>query len=447
MKTKSVLLILAIIVTVNAYSQYYTIELTFTAKSNGQHVVMDSIFIENLSQGGDTTLYLPDTIFVFDFISGINDNESKVENSFSISQNYPNPFTGKTVVDLYLPEKENINMTLRDILGREQVQYENTLNRGNHTFNLHLAGEKFYFLTVSGKYKAKTIKMLNTANNSTGERKYHIEYKHAEVNATGFKSHSERSNFVFALTDILRYTAYGMYGGEVYKSIVIKDPPYLTEYYEFDFIARMPCPGIPTITYGGQVYKTVLIGDQCWMSENLNIGTMVTGEMTDNGIIEKNCSNDDNANCNEYGGLYQWDEMMQYTTTTGTQGICPPDWHIPSDEEWKILEGTVDSQYSVGDWEWNLQSYRGSDAGKKLKSKSDWFSLGNGNDYFGFTGLPANYNGGTKEQLFNFGTAWWVSDEHSSPYAWYRNLHYSEDGICRFNGYKSWELYVRCIKD
>ena len=45
--------------------------------------------------------------------------------------------------------------------------------------------------------------------------------------------------------------------------------------------------------------------------------------MTNNGIIEKYCYDNNPANCAIYGGLYQWNEMMQYTTQQGAQGICP----------------------------------------------------------------------------------------------------------------------------
>ncbi|MCK4980234.1 MAG: hypothetical protein KAS62_07550, partial [Candidatus Delongbacteria bacterium] len=139
----------------------------------------------------------------------------------------------------------------------------------------------------------------------------------------------------------------------------------------------------------GQNYSTVQIGDQCWMAENLNIGTRIDGvdDPADNCIIEKYCYDNDNANCNTCGGLYSWDEMMQYDTTEGIQGICPPGWHIPTDDEWKILEGTVDSQYPVGDPEWDGTSVRGFDAGLNLKSTSGWILNGNGTGLYGFTAL------------------------------------------------------------
>ena len=67
-------------------------------------------------------------------------------------------------------------------------------------------------------------------------------------------------------------------------------------------------------------YPTVSIGTQCWFSSNLNYGQYIPagpgGQVQrDNCTIEKYCYSNSNINpdnCNSFGGLYQWDEMMQY---------------------------------------------------------------------------------------------------------------------------------------
>lgn len=96
----------------------------------------------------------------------------------------------------------------------------------------------------------------------------------------------------------------------------------------------------------GKTYKTVSIGDQVWMAENLNVGIMIQsssggsiadGTSTNNGLIEKYCYNNDPQNCLIYGGLYQWNELMQYTLDSVNQGICPDGWHIPTFTEWEEL--------------------------------------------------------------------------------------------------------------
>ena len=99
---------------------------------------------------------------------------------------------------------------------------------------------------------------------------------------------------------------------------------------------------VTTVTYAGKTYNTFQIGTQCWLRENLDVGGMVLGteEQTDNDTIEKYCYDNNPANCATYG-FYQWDEAMQYDTTQGVQGICPPGWHLPTLVEFQTLSATV----------------------------------------------------------------------------------------------------------
>ena len=57
---------------------------------------------------------------------------------------------------------------------------------------------------------------------------------------------------------------------------------------------------------------------------------------------------------------------MQYVVTQGAQGICPTGSHVPSDNDWKILEvqlGMAQAQADIGNAGW-----RGTDQGTQLKS-------------------------------------------------------------------------------
>jgi len=109
----------------------------------------------------------------------------------------------------------------------------------------------------------------------------------------------------------------------------------------------IPCPGAETVTDAdGNVYNTVLINGKCWMKENLNVGSMINSSMaqTDNGTIEKYCFADDEFNCNLFGGLYQWRELMDYATSEQNQGICPDGWHIPTNDEITSLKNFVNEE-------------------------------------------------------------------------------------------------------
>ncbi|MBN1338691.1 MAG: hypothetical protein JXA03_05170 [Bacteroidales bacterium] len=211
-----------------------------------------------------------------------------------------------------------------------------------------------------------------------------------------------------------------------------------------------PCPGVPTVSYGGQVYNTVLIGDQCWMKENLNIGSMINGinPQSNNGVIEKYCYNDDPAKCALYGGLYQWDEVMQYTMMQGVQGICPAGWHIPTDDEWKTLEGNADIEYYVGHPIWDNMGWRGYDVGKNLKAASGWGTPGNGTNIHGFTGLPGGSMGmgGSFGNLYTNG-GWWTSTLFSSMGAWQRSFSKDSDQSGHLEETVTNALSVRCLQD
>jgi uncharacterized protein (TIGR02145 family) len=213
----------------------------------------------------------------------------------------------------------------------------------------------------------------------------------------------------------------------------------------FITLEEVPC-GQLTVDYGGQIYHTVQIGDQCWMEENLNIGTRINGneEMQDNQVIEKYCYGDNEDNCDLYGGLYQWNEMMQYSTSNGEQGICPDGWHLPTDEEWKTLEMHLGMSQSEAD----ATLWRGTDEGKKLKSTSGWHNGGNGIDEVDFSALP----GGYRDPSSNFISLverglWWSATEYSSSIAWARGLNYNYDKVDRGTNYKVNGFSVRCVKD
>ena len=185
------------------------------------------------------------------------------------------------------------------------------------------------------------------------------------------------------------------------------------------------------------------------MGENLNIGEMTddTEDMTNDQTIEKYCVDDDEENCDVYGGLYQWDEAMQYTTSQGAQGICPTGWHIPTDDEWSDLEGIADTQYPVGDEEWDEWGWQGYNAGYHLKSTSGWTN-GNGNDTYGFTVLPAGqrYDYGGSGDIGVWGQ-FWSSDENNSTTAFIREFRDINDDSGRTTPLKVAGKSIRCIQD
>ena len=199
-----------------------------------------------------------------------------------------------------------------------------------------------------------------------------------------------------------------------------------------------PCPGTPTVTYEGQVYNTVLIGNQCWFRENLNVGYMIKDidEMTDNEVIEKYCFKNGPENCNEYGGLYQWNEMMEYSTAAGEQGICPSGWHIPEDGDWTTLTDFLGGKDIAGEKMKEVGTTHWQPPNEYASNKS------------GFTALSGGYrdfNGGS--YLLPFKTKYWTSSESDTSYAWSRGLNYDYAGVHRTENGKNRGFSVRCLKN
>ena len=183
------------------------------------------------------------------------------------------------------------------------------------------------------------------------------------------------------------------------------------------------------IEYAGKTYNTVQIGNQCWLKENLDVGTRINGSQnqTNNSTIEKYCYHNDPNNCNTYGGLYQWDETMQYVTTEGAQGICPVGWHIPTYAEFQTLKAAVNND------------------GNSLKAIGQGTGSGAGTNTSGFSALLAGW-GGNFAYLGIQGVIW-SSTELSATNATDLIVFYNSNGIALGNDVKQAGFSVRCIKD
>lgn len=193
----------------------------------------------------------------------------------------------------------------------------------------------------------------------------------------------------------------------------------------------------------GQEYKWVKIGDQTWMAENLNFGMMGNERkwMNKNTIV-KLCYDNNENNCDIFGGLYLGYIMDQFSPDRGPNGICPPGWHVPSDDEWQVL-----TDYQGGK---NMAGGSMKEAGTVL-----WDPPNTGaNNSSGFTALPGGYFdigvgrfvGKGKACFFWSSTFSWAYPISGFSY-WNRNLNRRNTIVRRNMGMQSSALSVRCIKD
>ena len=214
------------------------------------------------------------------------------------------------------------------------------------------------------------------------------------------------------------------------------------------------CAGVPTVSYGGQTYTTVGIGTQCWFKQNLNIGTMITSPTTqsNNAVIEKWCFGNTTGGCDNYGGLYSWNEAMQYTGYESSQGICPTGWHIPTKAQWTTLTNylSANSKFWCGGTSTNIAKAL---AGTSLWTTSTGACLVGDNLTLNNTsGFSAVGSGMYDDVNKYFNSAGWGSSMWSSTYYvsgvawWYLGLSYNS-ATPYINQQTGYGFSVRCIKN
>ncbi len=184
------------------------------------------------------------------------------------------------------------------------------------------------------------------------------------------------------------------------------------------------CPAEFTDTRNNKTYSAKAFGTQCWMTENLEYGEMInSGDPANNTTTEKYCYNNNENNCDTYGALYQWNEMMQYTHVEEVGGICPEGWHIPSETEWHRLV-----EYFGGNFK----------AGKRLKnggtSGFDALLAGTRNTSASFEGM-------------NLKGYYWSSTELDNNQALQIHFDGDLDGVYYNYRDKGFANSLRCVKD
>jgi uncharacterized protein (TIGR02145 family) len=189
----------------------------------------------------------------------------------------------------------------------------------------------------------------------------------------------------------------------------------------------------------------VQIGTQVWMAENLNYRAGIKVNLSDSTSW---CYGNDAENCEIYGRLYDWMTIMgvdasyensNYSHSSPYQGICPAEWHIPSDAEWRTLVSFLGERES---------------AAVVLKTVSGWNSTkyvnGNGTNNYGFFAAPSGYRDSDGNYL-NIGDyiRWWTTTESTEQayVAFFTEINSSDMPLGFYGLYKTDGYSLRCIKE
>jgi uncharacterized protein (TIGR02145 family) len=209
------------------------------------------------------------------------------------------------------------------------------------------------------------------------------------------------------------------------------------------------------------------------------------------------------AGCTLYGALYSWETAMmvdgkwsdewhssssfseptgQYGTSTTSgntnnnargvskRGICPPNWHVPTDAEWgdMLTKASLNNTNFNNGTAWVGVNNNAGEAGARLKSKcicpsgnsgcvddtkNNWFYSTNANnrgtDVYGFRALPAGYRqyDGSDFHARGSDVIYGSSSAYSATLSWFRHFGYGHSNVGRDNTYRSHGFPVRCVQD
>jgi uncharacterized protein (TIGR02145 family) len=439
MKTRTILLIAMCTMMTGAYAQEPSITLTFDAQYQGEAIMLDSIFIQNLTQGGDTMLYWPETTLMIDITTGFSETVQSFGKRFEVSQNIPNPFAYMTSVGVFIAEKGYLEMTVRNVIGQNIAFYKGTLDAGTHRFTFYPGNDRFYILSASINGETRSIKMIS--NGSTQSGKASLEYSGMEQSHPAYKDKTKTGGFEFSLGDQLRFTGYATPPSQNTGNNEIEDTPEENNTYTFNIIEGIRCPGGTTVAdTDGNIYNTVLIGTQCWMKENLKATKTAGG-----GDITRYCYQNNPDWCDIYGGLYNWETIMNgeagsNAVPSGVQGICPTGWHVPSAAEWEILVDYLGGELVAGG---KLKCTR-----TEPDDHPRWNIPNTGaTNERGFTALPGGFRfyNNSSYHLGNM-TYFFTTTEYFS-FAYKRSLTASSASIPESTETKATATAVRCVKD
>jgi uncharacterized protein (TIGR02145 family) len=205
------------------------------------------------------------------------------------------------------------------------------------------------------------------------------------------------------------------------------------------------CPDKVTDIEGNR-YATARIGDQCWMAENLK-----TERYGDGAIIKETWVVDgDEANEDKLGRLYNWHAV------SNSAGLCPTDWRVATDDDYKRLEFAVGMDPQTAD----ETGWRKTDnESRKLKKYDNAYSwTEEERQSINSSGFSAIASGArtdflpiTMDGAGLYGD-YWTATEYNEEKAWNRTFvwiawHPGVDEIYRSPVDKDWAFAVRCIKD
>ncbi|MDD4971752.1 MAG: FISUMP domain-containing protein [Paludibacter sp.] len=397
----------------------YTINFT----GSGAASSVDSVIVQNLTQGTKVTVPIGNVLVLSDQPNGVEQIISTNETLHLV----PYGGEGKYSLSFYSKNPGITQINVYSMDGRKIAGIATNLQAGINSFQL-LLPKGLYALHVSGNGYAYSSKLTNLSGTTGRTGITYIGSDNSQV------STQQKSKKSFS-TIQLNYVAgdrllYKGFSGNF--CTIVTDVPAATKTMNFEFIECKDA--------SGNYYSVVKIGSQTWMAENLKTTKYRNGDeiinFTNNSdwgmyAISSWCNyNNDATNSNKLGKLYNWYAVFD------SRNITPLGWHVASDADWTMLTTFLGGEII---------------SGGKLK-ETDLMHWGTPNssatNESGYTALPCGSRL-TSGQFDNLGINgnWWSLTDNGVNYAWYRYLTKGSAAVVRDYYNKNAGFSVRCVKD
>ena len=319
---------------------------------------------------------------------------------------------------------------------------------------------------------------------SSGNLKFegHVEDLHGTVESSGFIYGSRKSSLTDTVVNksgnsgFIEAEINGLYPCDsIFYVAFLKSSRCTETVYGDTLFIRVPSsisnfPNCGVVyDHEGNKYNTVIIGEQCWTRENMRCKTSPKGTPIPTGNVVSFTEPYYYDNTSSpipdtlKGLLYNWPATIDtsyiavaHVSFTNRRGICPEGWHVPSDDEWTVLENYLQSSdcYVCGT---NVNAISKALSYNKYWANSNTVCTpGNDQQSNNSSGFSAMTVGRRENEAFNwtnYASWFWSSTSHlhdeagNHYYARTRSWWSRDHKIGWYFGGKQVGQSVRCLKN
>gem|GEM_PF-1565146 len=393
-------------------------------EGSGASGSVSTVRVKNLSSGEVLTIFGSEVLH----LTGDIPDNVEIANSIKV---YPNPVSRDyAVLQIHAPLAGNAVIRVYTLTGKLVASIPAFLGNYGQSYRLSGLSRGFNVIRVDGNGYHMSVKLMwNTESSGTVKLVKISDENPLDDNLPGQGSNAALDTVAMHYNDGDRLLFRGT--SDNFKTLIV-DIPAADRTVTFPFY---PCSD-----GDNNSYTVVEIGSQVWMAENLmstkyNDGTAINFPGTDDNFWNSDSSgayswygNDEAANKNIYGALYNWHAV--------SRGIlCPAGWHVPSDREWMALGDFLGGDDEAGGKikETGTGSWTGPNAGSTNES--------------GFSALPGGSRSSRGFSQMKMDGFWWSSSFRKNvlkPSGW--NLSYSSGTLTRSNDGPANDGYsLRCL--